>query len=65
MLQRVPPDINILTPAFRFFSKTSVRRPRSTLRHAANNPAAPAPITTTSYLPAASEIDIEVTSDGR
>src|SRR3954462_8102261 len=45
MLQRVPPDIKILTPGLRFFSTRSVRRPRSALRDAANNPAAPAPPT--------------------
>ena len=38
MLQRVPPDIKILTPGLRFFSNSSVRRPRSALRVAANKP---------------------------
>ena len=47
-LQRVPPDIRILTPGLRFFSKSSVRRPRSAARAAASNPAAPAPMTTNS-----------------
>src|SRR5438132_1279107 len=49
MLQRVPPDIKILTPGLRFFSKSTVRRPRSAVRIAASKPAAPAPITTTSH----------------
>jgi hypothetical protein len=48
MLQRVPPDIRIFTPAFRFFSNSNVRRLRSALRADANNPAAPAPTTITS-----------------
>ena len=50
ILHRVPPDIRILTPGLRFFSTSSVRRPRSALRVAANSPAAPAPTTTTSYV---------------
>ncbi len=49
MLHRVPPDIRILTPGLRFFSSSSVRRPRSAAREAASKPAAPAPITVTSY----------------
>src|SRR5579871_6165826 len=47
-LQRVPPDMRILTPGLRFFSTSSVRRPASAARMAAIRPAAPAPITTTS-----------------
>src|SRR5580704_1831748 len=47
-LQRVPPDIRILTPGLRFFSKSSTRRPSSAARKAATRPAAPAPSTTTS-----------------
>jgi hypothetical protein len=34
----------------RFFSNSSVCRPRSALRVAANSPAAPAPMTATSHL---------------
>src|SRR5687767_5051760 len=49
MLQRVPPEIRIFTPALVFFSKSSVRFPRSAARIAAINPAAPAPAMTTSY----------------
>src|SRR3954469_3999141 len=49
MLQRVPPDIRILTPGLRFFSIRRVRRPRSALHEAASKPAAPAPTTMTSY----------------
>jgi len=37
-----------IMPALRFFSNRSVRRPRSAVRIAASNPAAPAPTTTTS-----------------
>src|SRR5436190_13760811 len=48
MLQRVPPDMRILTPGLRFFSSSRTRRPASAARIAAINPAAPAPITTTS-----------------
>src|SRR5439155_13727816 len=48
ILQRVPPDIRILTPGLRFFSKRRVRRPRPAARKAATSPAAPAPITPTS-----------------
>src|SRR5687768_15154409 len=48
MLQRVPPDIRILTPGFLFFSRRRVRWPRSAARRAATNPAAPAPMTITS-----------------
>src|SRR5579883_1542622 len=47
-LQRVPPDMRILTPGRRFFSNRSTRRPSSAARAAATRPAAPAPITTTS-----------------
>src|SRR4051794_14894777 len=47
-LQRVPPDMRILTPGLRFFSSTSTRRPSSAARKAATRPAAPAPSTTTS-----------------
>src|SRR5579863_508628 len=47
-LQRVPPEIRILTPGRLFFSTSSVFRPRSAARVAASNPAAPAPTTTTS-----------------
>ena len=57
ILQRVPPDIKIFTPGLRFFSSSSVRRPRSALRAAANSPAAPAPTTTTSYVLAAAVTD--------
>src|SRR5207244_2832546 len=49
MLQRVPPDMRILTPGLRFFSSSRVRRPRSAAWLAASSPAAPAPITTTSH----------------
>src|SRR5262245_12536977 len=48
MLQRVPPDIRILTPGLRFFSRRTTRRPRSAAEMAAISPAAPAPITATS-----------------
>src|SRR5439155_116627 len=48
MLQRVPPDMRILTPGRRFFSRSSVRAPCSAARMAARRPAAPAPSTTTS-----------------
>src|SRR5947209_19964480 len=47
-LQRVPPDMRILTPGLRFFSNSSTRRPSSADRKAATRPAAPAPSTTTS-----------------
>jgi len=47
-LQRVPPDMRILAPGLRFFSSSSVRRPRSAARLAAIKPAAPAPTTMTS-----------------
>lgn len=50
MLQRVPPDIRIFTPSFRFFSSNSVFRPRSPALAAAMSPAAPAPITMTSQV---------------
>jgi MoxR-like ATPase len=49
MLQRVPPDIKILTPGFRFFSKTSTRLPLCAAVPAAHNPAAPPPITIRSH----------------
>ena len=45
---RVPPEIRILMPGRLFFSTSSVLRPRSAARVAANSPAAPAPTTTTS-----------------
>src|SRR5436305_11581909 len=47
-LQRVPPDMRILTPGLRFFSSSSTRRPNSAARMAAISPAAPAPTTATS-----------------
>jgi hypothetical protein len=47
-LQRVPPDMRILTPAFFPFSSSSTRRPRSAAKVAANSPAAPAPRMTAS-----------------
>ena len=50
MLQRVPPDIKILTPIFVFFSRTKTRRPRTPALAAAINPAAPAPTTITFHL---------------
>ncbi len=50
MLQRVPPDIRILTPGLRFFSSSKVRRPRAAAVAAATRPAAPAPTTITSQL---------------
>src|SRR5476651_1318372 len=49
MLQRVPPDMRILTPGFLFFSRRSTCLPRSAARRAAIKPAAPAPTTTTSH----------------
>src|SRR5207237_750567 len=48
MLQRVPPDMRILTPGLRFFSRSSTRRPCSAALIAAISPAAPAPTTMTS-----------------
>src|SRR4051812_32461249 len=48
MLQRVPPDMRILTPGFRFFSRRRVRLPCSAAAMAAMRPAAPAPMTTIS-----------------
>ena len=36
-MQRVPPDIRILTPGLLFFSNRSVRRPASAARAAAND----------------------------
>src|SRR5262249_37856477 len=48
MLQRVPPDMRILTPGFLFFSSRSVRLPRSAARITAISQAAPAPMTITS-----------------
>src|SRR5262249_31972978 len=50
MLQRVPPDMRILTPGLRFFSSSNVRRPPSAARIAAISPAPPAPTTTTSHM---------------
>ena len=50
MLHRVPPDMRIFTPALRFFSNSTTRRPRSAARAAASIPAAPAPITATSQV---------------
>ena len=40
-LQRVPPEIRILTPGLRFFSTSSVRRPSSASRVAASKPGRP------------------------
>src|SRR4051794_8450093 len=48
MLQRVPPDMRILTPGRRFFSSSCTRGPHSAARIAATSPAAPAPMTATS-----------------
>ena len=48
MLQRVPPDIKILTPALLFFSKTSTCFPRAAAVPAAQRPAAPPPTMITS-----------------
>jgi hypothetical protein len=48
MLQRVPPDIKILTPSFRFFSSSKTFSPRAPALAAAINPAAPAPMMTKS-----------------
>ena len=45
------PDMRILAPGRFFFSSSSVRRPRSAARQAANRPAAPAPTTMTSITP--------------
>src|SRR6185437_13378068 len=49
MLQRVPPDMRILTPARAFFSRRRTRRPASAALIAAISPAAPAPMTATSH----------------
>ena len=49
MLQRVPPDMRILTPGRRFFSSSTTRAPRSAAAIAAQRPAAPAPRIATSY----------------
>ena len=49
-LQRVPPDMRILTPGLRSFPAAGPRRPRSAARTAATSPAAPAPTTTTSHI---------------
>ena len=57
-LQRVPPDMRILTPARRFFSRIKAFAPSSAARIPANNPAAPPPKTTTSW---SNSIDISDT----